>query len=564
MSEAPVKKFEKDTMPKQTSRPDESEWRQVESGEGFYRMPRFRKVSESTPQRQAQAASTGLEHQCLLDIDAPSPMTRNTHIICTIGPVSRSVEKLEELIDAGMDICRLNFSHGDHTYHADTIRNIRQAIDNKRAKKTLFKPIAVALDTKGPEIRTGLLKGGGSAVLNLVKGAKITLSLMDQDKESGDIDRVWVDYKNLPKVIAKNDLIFIDDGLISLKVLEANAQEVVCEIQNGGELGSKKGVNLPGIEVDLPAVSEKDQRDLKFGVEQGVDMVFASFIRKAADVMAVRDALGDDGANIKIISKIENHEGVRKIDEVIVASDGIMVARGDMGIEIPAEKVFLAQKMIIGRCNVIGKPVICATQMLESMVSKPRPTRAEVSDVANAVLDGADCVMLSGETAKGEYPTEAVSIMAKIARDAEGATFNQQYFDDLRSTTGITKDWSEVIGTAVVEAAFKCNASCIIVLTRSGASAQLIAKYRPRCPIYAITRFEQAARQCMLYRNIHPVLYAEDVAPQWDEDIDNRIKFVFKSAMDRGEIKSGGMAVVVTGWQPGSGNTNSMRIVKVP
>jgi len=480
-------------------------------------------------------------------------MTRNTHIICTIGPVSRSVEKLEELIDAGMDICRLNFSHGDHTYHADTIRNIRQAIDNKRAKKTLFKPIAVALDTKGPEIRTGLLKGGGSAVLNLVKGAKITLSLMDQDKESGDIDRVWVDYKNLPKVIAKNDLIFIDD-----------AQEVVCEIQNGGELGSKKGVNLPGIEVDLPAVSEKDQRDLKFGVEQGVDMVFASFIRKAADVMAVRDALGDDGANIKIISKIENHEGVRKIDEVIVASDGIMVARGDMGIEIPAEKVFLAQKMIIGRCNVIGKPVICATQMLESMVSKPRPTRAEVSDVANAVLDGADCVMLSGETAKGEYPTEAVSIMAKIALDAEGATFNQQYFDDLRSTTGITKDWSEVIGTAVVEAAFKCNASCIIVLTRSGASAQLIAKYRPRCPIYAITRFEQAARQCMLYRNIHPVLYAEDVAPQWDEDIDNRIKFVFKSAMDRGEIKSGGMAVVVTGWQPGSGNTNSMRIVKVP
>lgn len=527
-------------------------------------MPRFRKVSESTPQKQAQAASTGLEHQCLLDIDAPAPLTRNTHIVCTIGPASRSVEKLEELIDAGMDICRLNFSHGDHTYHADTIRNIRQAIDNKRAKKTLFKPVALALDTKGPEIRTGLLKGGGSAIVNLVKGNKITLSLMDADKESGDMDRVWVDYKNLPKVIAKNDLIFVDDGLISLKVLDVSINEVVCEIQNGGELGSKKGVNLPGIEVDLPAVSEKDQRDLKFGVEQGVDMVFASFIRKAADVMAVRDALGDDGSNIKIISKIENHEGVRKIDEVITASDGIMVARGDMGIEIPAEKVFLAQKMIIGRCNVIGKPVICATQMLESMVSKPRPTRAEVSDVANAVLDGADCVMLSGETAKGEYPTEAVSMMAKIARDAEGATFNKQYFDDLRSTTGITKDWSEVIGTAVVEAAFKCNASCIIVLTRSGSSAQLIAKYRPRCPIYAITRFEQAARQCMLYRNIHPILYAEDVAPQWDEDIDNRIKHVFKSGLDRGDIKPGTIAVVVSGWVQGaSGSTNTMRLLKV-
>jgi len=197
-------------------------------------MPRFRKVSESTPQKQAQAATTGLEHQCLLDIDATSPLTRNTHIVCTIGPASRSVEKLEELMDAGMDICRLNFSHGDHSYHADTIRNIRQAIDNKRAKKTLFKPVALALDTKGPEIRTGLLKGGGSAIVNLVKGNKITLSLMDADKESGDVDRVWVDYKNLPKVITKNDLIFVDDGLISLKVLDVSINEVVCEIQNGG------------------------------------------------------------------------------------------------------------------------------------------------------------------------------------------------------------------------------------------------------------------------------------------------------------------------------------------
>ena len=230
----------------------------------------------------------------------PYKKTRNTHIVCTIGPASRSVEKLEELMDAGMDICRLNFSHGDHSYHADTIRNIRQAIDNKRAKKTLFKPVALALDTKGPEIRTGLLKGGGSAIVNLVKGNKITLSLMDADKESGDVDRVWVDYKNLPKVITKNDLIFVDDGLISLKVLDVSISkfmlqmtstklllssiklnfwldEVVCEIQNGGELGSKKGVNLPGIEVDLPAVSEKDQRDLKFGVEQ---VNFMSFFQK--------------------------------------------------------------------------------------------------------------------------------------------------------------------------------------------------------------------------------------------------------------------------------------------
>merc|ERR1719209_40552 len=433
-----------------------------------------------------------------------------------------------------------------------------------RENPLFFRPIGIALDTKGPEIRTGLLKGGGSAEVELVEGNMIKLSLDEAHFESGDASCIFVDYKNLTKVVKAGDTIYVDDGLISPKVVETGPDFCNCRIENGGMLGSKKGCNLPGIAVDLPAVSEKDKQDLRFGVEQGVDMVFASFIRKAADVQAVRDVLGEEGKNILIISKIENHEGVKRIDEVIEASDGIMVARGDMGIEIPPEKVFVAQKVLNSKCNLAGKPCIVATQMLESMISKPRPTRAEASDVANAVLDGADCVMLSGETAKGEYPVESVSIMSKIAQDAEGAVFNQQYFNDLRSTTGITKDWSEVIAASVVEASFKCNASCIIVLTRSGSSAQLIAKYRPRCPIYAITRFEQAARQCMLYRNIHPILYQEEVAPQWDEDIDNRIKHVFKSGLDRGQIASGGMAVVVTGWQPGSGNTNSMRIVKIP
>merc|ERR1712002_528242 len=293
-------------------------------------------------------------------------------------------------------------------------------------------------------------------------------------------------------------------------------------------------------------------------------MIFASFIRKEQDIEEIRDCLGENKDKIKIIAKIENQEGVEKIDEILEAADGVMVARGDMGIEIPPEKVFLAQKMLISRCNIIGKPVICATQMLESMTDKPRPTRAEVSDVANAVLDGADAIMLSGETAKGDYPVEAVTMMNKIANDAESAVFNEQYFSDLRGLTGISKDMTEITGISVVEASFKCNASCIIVLTRTGKSAQMIAKYRPRCPIFAVTRFEQAARQCYLYRNIHPLLYTDDVAEQWDQDIENRIKFAFKSGLDRGYIKSGSICVIVTGWAQGRSNTtNTMRLMTV-
>jgi len=514
-------------------------------------------------QHHARNATTTLAHNCLLDIDSEPFTCRNTGIICTIGPASRSVDMLKNMITCGMNIARMNFSHGTHEYHAETIANVRKAEQSFRENPLFFRPIGIALDTKGPEIRTGLLKGGGSAEVELVEGKMIKLSLDEKDFETGDASCIYVDYKNLTKVVKKGDSIFVDDGLISLTVVETGPDYCNCEIANGGMLGSKKGCNLPGIEVDLPPVSEKDKSDLRFGVEQGVDMVFASFIRKAADVHAVREVLGEEGKNIMIISKIENHEGVKRIDEVIEASDGIMVARGDMGIEIPPEKVFIAQKILTSKCNLAGKPCIVATQMLESMITKPRPTRAEASDVANAVLDGADCVMLSGETAKGKYPLNCVRMQHKIAREAEAAVFHRKHFEELHFVKGMTLDPTEAIACAVVEASYKCTAAAIIVLTRSGKSAALISSYRPRAPILTVTRFEQTARQSHLWRGCFPLLFTEPVISPWSDDVDCRVQFAITVGKQRQFLKSGSFVIVVTGWQPGSGFTNTMRVVKV-
>lgn len=514
-------------------------------------------------QQQASMAPSNLEHTRLLNIDSEPSTCRSTGIVCTIGPASNKVDVLKEMIKKGMNIARMNFSHGSHEQHAATIKNVRIAVESFRCNPISYRPIGIALDTKGPEIRTGLLKGGGSAEVELVKGNKIKLSLNEKDKESGDASTIYIDYKNLVKVTGVGKKVFIDDGLISLVVAELGPDYLICEVENGGMLGSRKGVNLPGTEVDLPAVSEKDKSDLRFGVEQGVDIVFASFIRKASDVNAVREVLGEDGKNIKIISKIENHEGVSKIDEVIEASDGIMVARGDMGIEIPAEKVFIAQKMIIAKCNMAGKPVICATQMLESMIHRPRPTRAEASDVANAVLDGADCIMLSGETAKGDYPLECVQMQHKIAREAEAALFHLQVFEELRRSRGFATDPTEAVAIGVVEASFKCRASAIIVLTRSGQSAHLVSSYKPRAPILTVTRFEQTARQAHLWRGCFPVLYQEPVISPWADDVDARVKFAIATGLSRKMFRSGDLVVCVTGWQPGSGFTNTMRVMVV-
>lgn len=511
----------------------------------------------------SQAARNYLEHLCDLDIDTEPRQIRHTGIVCTIGPACKEVPKMKEMIENGLNIARMNFSHGTHEYHASVIKNVREAAANLQDR-----PIAIALDTKGPEIRTGLIGGSGTGEVELVKGNKIRLTTDKKYESECSETLLYVDYANIVNIIKKGNRVYIDDGLISLIALNTNADSVDCEIENGGLLGSKKGVNLPGLPVDLPAISEKDRLDLLFGVEQGVDMIFASFIRDAAGVKAVREVLGEKGKHILIISKVENHQGVKNFDEILSESDGIMVARGDLGIEIPAQKVFVAQKMMIAKCNKAGKPVICATQMLESMVKKPRPTRAEVSDVANAVLDGADCVMLSGETAKGDYPVECLRTMANISLEAESVVYHKELFESLRTTNpgGCT---AHSIAVAAVEASFHSEASAIVVLTTTGKTAHLVSKYRPPCPIIAITRNQSAARQMHLWRGIFPYYVSKSKPTEnlvsgegWISDVEDRIQLAMENAEALNLVKKGGNIVVVTGWRGGSGNTNTLRIVK--
>merc|ERR1719249_633898 len=515
-------------------------------------------------QKKAREASTNIEYVSSLDIYSKAHRMRLSGIVCTIGPVSRSPEILLELIENGMNVARMNFSHGSHEYHGGTIANCREAAKMYKEKHGVDPCLAIALDTKGPEIRTGLLEGDdGRKELELKAGASIKITTDDDYKEKCTADVLWLDYKNISKVIAPGKRIFIDDGLISVVCKEIADDHFIGTVENDGNLGSRKGCNLPGTDTDLPAVSEKDKSDLLFGVEQGVDMIFASFIRDAAGVAEVKAVLGDKGKNIWVIPKIENQQGVKNLDEIIASCEGLMVARGDMGIEIPTEKVFIAQKAMIAKCNRAGKPIICATQMLESMVKKPRPPRAEASDVANAILDGADCVMLSGETAKGDYPATCVKTMAKISKEAEACMWNERFFEDLLRAEG-NHGYDSTVTTAIttVLASYKCRASAIVVLTTSGKTAHIISKYRPLCPILAVTRFDQVARQMQLYRGLIPLYYPEPRPEDWQDDVDHRVQFAVDFGKQKRFVNTGDNVIVVTGWRQGAGATNTMRILQ--
>ena len=470
---------------------------------------------------------------------------RKTKIICTLGPASESESVLREMIEAGMDVARFNFSHGSHEEHLKKLNTI------KKLRKEMNVPLATLLDTKGPEIRLGKLKDGKAM---LEDGDTFVLTT---EEILGDRTRASITFQDLPRDVKEGDTILIDDGLIELRVCKTTPTEITCTVINGGKISDKKGINVPNVDLSMPYLSDVDRSDIEFGIEEGFDFIAASFTRCAQDILQIRNILEQKGCNtIKIIAKIENTQGVNNLDEILRVSDGIMIARGDMGVEIPLEDVPVIQKMIIQRVYNSGKYVITATQMLDSMMNHPRPTRAEATDVANAIYDGTSVIMLSGETAAGKYPVESVRTMAKIAeRTEEDINYHRRFREH---DSDQNRDVTNAISHATCSAAYDLEASAIITVTQSGRTARRISKYRPEMPIIGCTTEEATYRHLSISWGVVPILCEEQ---QNEENL-------FKHAMSRSKechlVKDGDLVVLTAGVPLGvPGTTNLLKVQTV-
>ena len=466
-------------------------------------------------------------------------MLKKTKIVCTLGPSSNTPEIIEKMIKAGMNVARFNFSHGSHEEHKQRIDMVRAASQKRGI------PVALLLDTKGPEIRLGKFKNGS---IMMEAGKDFTLTARDVE---GDETIASMNYKELPQDVKAGDHILLSDGLVNLEVVSVEGEDIHTKILNSGKMSDRKRVAVPGIAINLPAVSETDAADIEFGCRMNMDWIAASFIQRGKDVLTIRKILEKHDSHMKIISKIECQAAVNNIDDIIKMSDGIMVARGDLGVEVPAEEVPMLQKVLIHKCQAAGKPVITATQMLESMCNNPRPTRAETSDVANAILDGTDAIMLSGETAGGLYPVEAVETMARVATFTE-SNFTPKSYEDVDAESTTT---TESIGKAVVKIAKDLHAAAIIASTERGGTAQMISKFRPACPIVAVSPHEAIVRRLQLNWGVQAVTGKE--ANDTDAVVDNAIF----AALDNDLIKAGDLVVLTAGVPVAkAGSTNMIRV----
>ena len=466
---------------------------------------------------------------------------RKTKIICTLGPAVDNEDMIRTLIRTGMDAARFNFSHGSHQEHLGRLNLLKSVRD------TMGRPVATILDTKGPEIR---IKAFGENNITLNTGDRFTLTTRD---EIGDTSHVSVTYSQLHQELQPGQQVLIDDGLVALRVDAVQGQDIHCTVENGGTLSANKSINIPGVHIHLPALTEKDEDDIRFGVENDFDFIAASFVRQAADVRAIRDVLhkyGGDG--VKIIAKIENQEGVDNIDEILAEADAIMVARGDLGVEIPAARVPILQKQMIRKGLQAGKPVITATQMLDSMIRNPRPTRAEVSDVANAVFDGTSCVMLSGETAGGKYPVEALTAMAGIVTEAEHSIHYWRQFKKQRVVPA--SNINDAITHTCCLTAMDLDAKAILAATNSGRTARMICRFRPACPVAALTMNEKVRRQLNISWGVIPFLTGEVTST------DRIFSLSAEVALKEGLVTSGDTVVITAGVPLGkSGSTNLLK-----
>ncbi len=467
---------------------------------------------------------------------------KKTKIVATIGPASETEEMLRKLFEQGVNVCRMNFSHGDHAEHKVRMDRV------KKVREEMGMPIAIMLDTKGPEIRLGDFKEG---VVEIQQGQEFTLTTKDI---LGDESIISVSYKDMPSDVEVGGIILIDDGLVEFRVKELTETDIIMEALNGGTLKNHKGVNVPNVNINLPALTDKDISDIIFGIENEVDFIAASFVRKASDVNDIRRILEDNGGlSIDIISKIENQQGLDNIAEIIHVSDGIMVARGDLGVEVPTEEIPLIQKDLIRMCNKAGKTVITATQMLDSMIRNPRPTRAEVTDVANAIIDGSSAVMLSGETAAGKYPFEAVRTMYNIAINTENSLDYKEILKIRSVDNEITT--TNAISKATVSTASELGAKAIITATSSGYTSKAISKFRPRAPIIAATTKETVVRKMALEWGVYPVLAPES------KSTDEVIELSIKASLDAGYVDEGDMVVITAGIPVGlAGTTNLIKV----
>lgn len=470
-------------------------------------------------------------------------MLKKTKIVCTMGPTTEKEGILDALIANGMNCARFNFSHGDHAEHLQRIQAV------KAAAKKADKIISLVLDTKGPEMRLGEI---ADSPVMLEKGKQFVLTYSDVP---GDASKAPISHKTLYQEVKSGDTILLSDGLVGLRVEEIHGKDIVTTILNSGKMSTRKRVAAPGVSVKLPPISEQDEKDIIFGIKQDMDFVAASFIQRADDVREIRKLITQNGGHMEIIPKIENLEGVRNIDEIIEAADGIMVARGDLGVEIPAEDVPLVQKEIIDKCNAVGKPVIVATQMLETMTTNPRPTRAEASDVANAILDGTDAIMLSGETANGDYPVEAVQTMNKIAQRIESSLHYRKMF--VKKGVERKDSTTDAIAHATVQLAYELKAGAIITPTESGYTTKIVSKYRPEAAIVAYAPNEKVARHLNLRWGVYSVQ-----GRAWT-DVQEMISTATSSAVRYGYVKRGDLTIITSGIKFGEGNTSSIRVHRI-